>query len=208
MPDDQPPAGKKVAGIPVKYIGIAVVAGAAGFGIVWLMKRKKAAASSSSTTTVITGSASSQTGISASVLNAILKDWQQNPPAASSSTATGTGGGGSGTGTGTSPSPTHTTTTTTKAPAPKKVDPGKTTPVATRVQPGKKTSVTYTEYTVKPGQNLDQIAKQFGITPAQLAHSNTYAPGEVAGKTGQTLGTGAGLKSGQVLKIPHYHTSG
>jgi len=33
-----------------------------------------------------------------------------------------------------------------------------------------------------------------------------YVPGEVAGdkKVGQTLGTGAGLKTGQVLRVPHY----
>jgi len=39
---------------------------------------------------------------------------------------------------------------------------------------------------------------------ATLAHANVYVPGEVAGnkKVGQTLGTGAGLKTGQKLNIP------
>lgn len=64
---------------------------------------------------------------------------------------------------------------------------------------------TYSSYTVKPGQTLSSIANMFGISVATLAHANVYVPGEVAGnkKVGQTLGTGAGLKTGQVLKIPH-----
>lgn len=68
-----------------------------------------------------------------------------------------------------------------------------------------KPTTTYSSYTVKPGQTLNQIAAMFGISPATLAHSNVYVTGEVAGnkKVGQTLGTGAGLKTGQVLKIPH-----
>jgi LysM repeat protein len=45
-------------------------------------------------------------------------------------------------------------------------------------------------YTVKKGQTLDQVAKQFGITREQLAHANG-------------LGTGAGLRTGQVLKVPN-----
>src|SRR6266849_5464910 len=68
-----------------------------------------------------------------------------------------------------------------------------------------KTGTTYSSYTVKPGQTLTQIANMFGISAATLAHSNVYVAGEVAGnkKVGQPLGTGAGLKTGQVLKIPH-----
>lgn len=67
------------------------------------------------------------------------------------------------------------------------------------------TKTTYSSYTVKPGQTLAQIANMFGVSVASLAHSNVYVSGEVPGnaKVGQTLGTGAGLKSGQVLKIPH-----
>lgn len=59
-------------------------------------------------------------------------------------------------------------------------------------------------YTVKKGQSLDEIAKQFGIDAACLAHNNVYVKGEVPGnkKVGRPLGTGAGLKTGQVLKIP------
>jgi hypothetical protein len=45
----------------------------------------------------------------------------------------------------------------------------------------------------------------FGISVPTLAHANVYVAGELPGnaKVGQTLGTGAGLKTGQVLKIPN-----
>jgi len=59
-------------------------------------------------------------------------------------------------------------------------------------------------YTVQAGDTLASIAKKFGISVASLAHANTYVKGEVPGnaKVGQPLGTGAGLLTGQVLKIP------
>lgn len=59
-------------------------------------------------------------------------------------------------------------------------------------------------YTVQAGDTLASIAKKFGISVATLAHANVYVKGEVPGnaKVGQPLGTGAGLLTGQVLKIP------
>jgi LysM repeat protein len=59
-------------------------------------------------------------------------------------------------------------------------------------------------YTVQAGDTLASIAKKFGISVATLAHANVYVKGEVPGnkKVGQPLGTGAGLVTGQVLKIP------
>ena len=45
-------------------------------------------------------------------------------------------------------------------------------------------------YKVKKGQTLQQVATQFGITREQLAHANG-------------LGTGAGLRDGQILKVPN-----
>jgi len=45
-------------------------------------------------------------------------------------------------------------------------------------------------YKVKKGQTLAQVATQFGITREQLAHANG-------------LGTGAGLRDGQTLKVPN-----
>jgi LysM repeat protein len=60
------------------------------------------------------------------------------------------------------------------------------------------------QYTVKPGDTLAGVAKKYGLTVAELAHANVYVPGEVPGnlKVGKPLGTGAGLKTGQVLTIP------
>lgn len=68
----------------------------------------------------------------------------------------------------------------------------------------KKTSTTKLLYTVKAGDTLQSIAKKYGVSIAALAHSNVYVAGEVPGnkKVGQRLGTGAGLKVGQKLKIP------
>jgi LysM repeat protein len=62
----------------------------------------------------------------------------------------------------------------------------------------------YTYYTVQKGDTLASVAKKFGITVAALAAANVYVKGEVPGnkKVGQPLGTGAGLLTGQVLKIP------
>lgn len=45
-------------------------------------------------------------------------------------------------------------------------------------------------YRVKAGQTLQDVASQFGITREQLAHANG-------------LGTGAGLRTGQVLRVPN-----
>lgn len=55
------------------------------------------------------------------------------------------------------------------------------------------TSVTFSRYVVQKGENLLSIAKKFGISRASLAHANN-------------LGTGAGLRTGQVLKVPHVRT--
>lgn len=69
---------------------------------------------------------------------------------------------------------------------------------------GKPTGTAFSTYTVKAGDTLASIAARFGISVTQLAHANVYVSGELPGnkKVGQTLGTGAGLKTGQVLKVP------
>lgn len=69
----------------------------------------------------------------------------------------------------------------------------------------KKIGTASSSYVVKAGDTLASIAARFGISVATLAHANTYVSGEVAGnkKVGQTLGTGAGLKTGQTLKVPN-----
>jgi LysM repeat protein len=187
--------GKKILGIPRPYAIAAGVALVGGLAWMW-WERTHAKKSSSTSTTVITGSVSSNTGISGSMLNAILKDWQQNP--GSSSTATGSGSGGSGgSGSGSSKTTTKTTSKTTSKTT--------TPPKKKAVEPAPKITG-YKTVTVKAGQTLDEIAKEYGITPAELASQNVYVEGEVPGnkKVGQTLGTGAGLKTGQVLKVPVY----
>jgi LysM repeat protein len=76
---------------------------------------------------------------------------------------------------------------------------------ATPAQSGTSNANTsFTYYTVQAGDTLASIAKKFGISVATLAHANVYVKGEVPGnkKVGQPLGTGAGLLTGQVLKIP------
>jgi LysM repeat protein len=119
-----------------------------------------------------------------------------------------TGGGGEGgglTGTGgetpgASPSPGATAPAPVTVPAPAApVTVARKPPILT---PSRGTATT--TVTVKKGQTLASIAAANHISVAELAHANVYVPGEVAGnaKVGQTLGTGAGLKTGQVLKIP------
>jgi LysM repeat protein len=78
-------------------------------------------------------------------------------------------------------------------------------PSSTAHNPSPPLKTTYSTYVVKAGQSLTEIANMFGISVATLAHANVYVAGELPGnaKVGQTLGTGAGLKTGQVLKIPH-----
>jgi LysM repeat protein len=108
---------------------------------------------------------------------------------------TGSGGGSAPAGPGgTAPAPT--------------VDPAPPPPAATEPRPkpvaAPARGSSTTSYTVKKGDTLSSIAAKYHISVTELAHSNVYVPGEVAGnkKVGQTLGTGAGLKTGQVLKIP------
>jgi LysM repeat protein len=91
-------------------------------------------------------------------------------------------------------------------PQPTPVTPGLTATQTTNTpSPAKPPTTTYTYYTVQKGDTLASIAKKFGIAVAALASANVYVPGEVKGnkKVGQPLGTGAGLLTGQVLKIPH-----
>jgi LysM repeat protein len=81
---------------------------------------------------------------------------------------------------------------TTPPPTKTKPTPVSKTPVKSSVPP--KTAppsepIFNGSYSVKKGQTLEEVAKQFGITREQLAHANG-------------VGTGAGLRTGQVLKVP------
>ncbi len=66
-------------------------------------------------------------------------------------------------------------------------------PVKASPKPAAKTAsqppIFSNSYTVKPGDTLDKLAEKFGVTRVELAHANG-------------LGTGAGLRTGQVLKVP------
>jgi LysM repeat protein len=80
-----------------------------------------------------------------------------------------------------------------KAPPPATTPPKKTTTPPKKTAPAPKKStqppVFSNSYVVKAGDTLDSLAKKFGITRVELAHANG-------------LGTGAGLKTGQKLKVP------
>lgn len=136
------------------------------------------------------------------------QDWQDQQGGSSGGAS---GGGGSSPAPTPSPSPAPTPPAPAPAPKPAPAPEKKvlvSTPVSTRVKPSPKpargVAVAPETYVVKKGQTLDQIARQFGLTAAELAGANKYVAGELPGnaKVGQTLGTGAGLKTGQVLTIP------
>jgi LysM repeat protein len=86
-----------------------------------------------------------------------------------------------------------------------------TTPPPTSTPPPKTTpppeKITYSKYTVRPGDTLQSLSQKFGVSLDMIADApgNVYVKGEVPGdkKVGQQLGTGAGLKTGMVLNIPH-----
>lgn len=116
---------------------------------------------------------------------------------------TGGGGdqGGGFTGSGSTPNPGATAPAPVTNPAPP--PPAATTPRPKPIITPSRGSST-TSYTVKKGDTLASVAAKYHISVSELAHSNVYVSGEVPGnaKVGQPLGTGAGLKTGQVLKIP------
>src|SRR5215469_10437169 len=97
---------------------------------------------------------------------------------------------------------------TTQPPPPPSGGPQSPKPPATRPGTFTPEKVTYTKYTVHPGDTLQSLSRRFGVSEADIAHApgNVYVKGEVPGdkKVGQQLGTGAGLKTGQVLNIPHF----
>lgn len=129
----------------------------------------------------------------------------------SSSTGTGTTGTGGSSSGGNQDQPQ--TGDITVQPSSENITVGSPAATTTNSQPSPPTSTpgppvqqgsTPVKYTVKAGDSLASIAKKYGISVASLAHANVYVPGEVSGnkKVGQTLGTGAGLKTGQVLTVP------
>jgi len=74
-----------------------------------------------------------------------------------------------------------------KKPAP----PGKKQPPVKKpaAKGGKQPPIFSNTYQVRPGDTLDKLAEKFGVSRVELAHANG-------------LGTGAGLRTGQELKVP------
>jgi LysM repeat protein len=187
MPDDTTEANEKVPGGKKKknanlkwYLvgGIGIIA----VLVLFFVNRSKANAGTAATTTP-----NGTTGLDANTLAALSQAGLLG------GASLGSGGGGGLTGPTGATGPAGPTGGTTKS--------GGSNPPPSPPPISKPTKT----YTVKPGQTLAQIANMFGISVATLAHANVYVAGEVAGnkKVGQPLGTGAGLKTGQVLKIPN-----
>lgn len=185
-----------------KYMGIPGIVWLGGAAILaYFLFFRNSSSSSSSGTSGTSGTTSGSSGtINVNPLPSQGGNWQPlntdsgSVSQSSSNTNALSPNQGSGTNTGT-PNPQPQPTTTPAASS------STTSTTTTATQP----TTTYTTYTVQAGDTLASIAKKFGITVAALAHANTYVAGEVPGnkKVGQTLGTGAGLLTGQVLKIPH-----
>jgi LysM repeat protein len=79
----------------------------------------------------------------------------------------------------------------TKPPVKKPTAPGKKQPPVKKpaTTTGKQPPIFSNSYTVKAGDTLDKLAAKFKVTRVELAHANG-------------LGTGAGLRTGQILKVP------
>jgi LysM repeat protein len=94
--------------------------------------------------------------------------------------------GQTGNGTGTTAAPP--TTKTTPPPVKATTPPASAAPAKTAAKSAQP-PVMSGSYTVKAGDTLDSLAEKFGISRVDLAHANG-------------LGTGAGLKTGEVLHVP------
>jgi len=90
--------------------------------------------------------------------------------------------------TNTTPAATATTPTPTPSPTPTPTPVKTTAPKPVAPKPAQPPIFNST-YVVKKGETLNSIAKQLGISRVDLAHANG-------------LGTGAGLRTGQTLKVP------
>lgn len=188
--------GHKIAGkVPVWVVAVAAVG-----GYYWYTRYGPGKSAASTTATSMTDPAGN-----VGVIDPATGFVYGSPEdlAAISAGGGGDGGGGfegsgGGSGTPAPPGSTAPAPVTTPAPPPPATVP-RPKPIIT---PSRGTSTT--TVTVKKGQTLASIAAANHISVAELAHANVYVPGEVAGdkKVGQPLGTGAGLKTGQVLKIP------
>lgn len=199
-PAPEPQQGGSAAGgfMSRKYMGIPAVVWLAGAAILAYLYFRNKSASSGGGATSTGGGGQSTTGDIAFQPAAETIDVQgQYGPNTVSGTDTTQGGNTGGGNTSGSTSGGGSTTVGSGTPNPQ--------PSPKPKPPTKTNSTPMMSYTVKKGEQLDEIAKRYGISADCLADANVYVKGEVPGnkKVGQTLGTGAGLKTGQVLKIPH-----
>lgn len=143
-------------------------------GIILLYAYKQ---KSSATTNQTAGGANSPGGVDSSLVPQFINQTYDNstPPAAPNVTVNNTIPSPDIDITNNIPAPPSTPTSNPKPPSPRPA------PVTSPIFNG--------TYAVKKGQTLQQVANQFGITREQLAHANG-------------LGTGAGLRTGQVLHVP------
>jgi LysM repeat protein len=191
QPEVQPESGnvftRKVGPLPMwAWMGIALA-----LAIVYYLYKKNKAGSTSSQNSAQNSSVNTPGGVDASLVPQFVNQVynQETPPVA----------------------PNVTVTNNIPATPPDNDHPGGGTPPVqgpktppNRVVP--KAKVTYKTIKVQPGQTLQSLAQQYHTTPDQIADvpGNVYVKGEVPGdkKVGQQLGSGAGLKTGQTLKIP------
>lgn len=178
-----------------KFMGIPAIVWLAGAAILaYLYFRSKSSSSTGTGATSTGGTGTSTTGDVAFSPAAETIDVQgQYGPNTTSGTDTTVSGSGDTTASG---SGGGTTTVGTGTPNPQPKPPAK--------PPTKTNSTPMKTHVVTKGQTLAEVAKAYGISEDCLADANVYVKGEVPGnkKVGQTLGTGAGLMTGQKLKIP------
>ena len=178
---------RKIGPMPMwAWMGIALA-----LAIVFYLYKKKTSANSSSTNSSA-GGANSPGGVDASLVPQFVNQVynQETPPVAPNVTVNNT-----------VPSQPDIDTPPGQAPPPKPSTGGHPAPKPTTPH-----KVTYKTITVQPGQTLQSLAQQYHTTPDQIADipGNVYVKGEVPGdkKVGQQLGSGAGLKTGQKIKVP------
>ena len=190
QPEVQPESGnvftRKVGPLPMwAWMGIALAV-----AIVFYLYKKNKAGSGNSQSSTQNSSVNTPGGVDASLVPQFVNQVynQETPPIAPNVTVTNNippGTDNDNTGGGTPPA---------KTPKP----PGNRVPTPHKV--------TYKTITVQPGQTLQSLAQQYHTTPDQIADipGNVYVKGEVPGdkKVGQQLGSGAGLKTGQKIKVP------
>jgi len=179
---------RKLGPLPMwAWMGIALA-----LAIVFYLYKKHTSGSSTSQSSAQNSSVNTPGGVDASLVPQFVNQVynQETPPVAPNVTVNNT----------LPPPPANSPT------PPNNPSPPINTPKPPPAKPTPPKKVTYKTITVQPGQTLQSLAQQYHTTPDQIADvpGNVYVKGEVPGdkKVGQQLGSGAGLKTGQKIKIP------